>query len=62
MEQLMREDPWKFRVRTIESNAPLTQERAGMDGAAAVAESGNGFDADGRAGERWETAEAPFAG
>jgi len=58
MKQLMYEDSWEFRARAIEGDAALAQKGTSVDCAAAVAEFGDVFDADGRAGERGEAAEA----
>ena len=52
MKQLMHEDAGKFVASAIESNAALTQKRAGMDGAAPVAQSRRGLNAGQSAFER----------
>jgi hypothetical protein len=50
MEQFMDEDAREFGAGAIEGDAALSQERTGVDGTAAVAESAGGFDADGGSG------------
>jgi hypothetical protein len=56
----MGEDPREFRAGAVEGDAALAQEGAGVGGPAAVAEVGDGFDADGLAGERREASKALF--
>jgi hypothetical protein len=57
MEQLMDEDAREVGARAIQGDAALAQKRAGVNGAAMVAESEGGFDADGRSGEWREAAQ-----
>jgi hypothetical protein len=57
MEEFMHENAREFGARAIEGDAALSKERARVNGAAAIAQSGSVFDADGRAGKGREAIE-----